>query len=254
VKVGCSVLVAALLYCGSGYASSNSDTSVPPTHEMEIARLMFKHNLYHTWGPGRPWWAIDWPEAEAHFTDGVQRYSTIDIAPDSRHIQLSDPAVFDFPWLFAQQAGRWHLNSLERAALREYLLRGGFLVVDDVHGPDQWDTVASVLKSALPEMDIVDIPPGDEILHVLYELEQRTQLPGRRHLRQRGDAIVVEMPFSPPRWRAMYDNEQRLMVVINYNMDMGDAWEHADDPVYPLPMTSLSYRFGINYLIYALTH
>lgn len=233
---------------------NNTDTSIPPISEFEMARLIFDHNRQSTWGPGRPWWAIDWPDAEQHFTDGVTRYTRVNIAPDSRHIRLTDAAIFDYPWLFVQQVGRWYLGRLEQLQLREYLLRGGFMVVDDFHGPDQWDTFSEVMSQVLPEYKIVDIPAGDELLHVLYELEQRTQIPGRRHLYQGTDGVMVQMPHTPARWRGIYDQHGRLMVAINFNMDMGDAWEHADDPVYPVPMTSLAYRFGINYLIYAMTH
>ena len=234
--------------------TNNTDTSTPPLTELEIARLIFDHNRYSNWGPGRPWWAIDWPDAEEHFTDGVRRYTNIDVAPDSRHIRLTDEALYDFPWLFVQQPGRWHLDTQEQKHLREYLLRGGFMMVDDFHGPQQWDVFNQVITQILPEYQIVDIPSGDELLHVLYELEQRTQIPGRRHLYSNGSGVDVHMPHSPPQWRGIYDEHQRLMVAINFNMDIGDAWEHADDPVYPLAMTSLAYRFGINYLIYAMTH
>lgn len=236
-----------------GFAD-NANTSRLPDHELEIARLIYNTNARSGWGPGRPWWAIDWPDAEEHFTAGVQRYTAIDIAPDSRHIKLTDKALFDFPWLFVQQVGRWALDRNEKQHLREYLLRGGFMVVDDFHGPMQWQTFASVLAEVLPEYQVIDIPVGDELLHVLFDLEQRTQIPGRRHLYSNGQNIVVQMPHGPPRWRGVYDDDGRLMVAINFNMDVGDAWEHADDPVYPLSMTTLAYQFGINYLIYAMTH
>ena len=232
----------------------NTDTSRLPVTELEIARLIFDHNMFSTWGPGRPWWAIDWPDAEQHFTDGVRRYTNINIAPDSRHIRLTDNALYDFPWLLVQQPGRWNLNVQEQEHLREYLLRGGFMMVDDFHGPQQWNVFNRIMEQVLPEYNVVDIPDSDELLHVLYELGQRTQIPGRRHLFSNGSDILVQMPHSPPRWRGIYDEHDRLMVAINFNMDIGDAWEHADDPVYPLPMTSLAYRFGINYLIYAMTH
>jgi len=235
-------------------ATVNSDTSRPPTNELEIARLIFDTSITSGWAPGRPWWSIDWPDAEEHFVDGVQRYTAIDIATDSRHIRLTDDAIFDYPWLFVQQVGRWHLDNAEIRQMREYLLRGGFMVVDDFHGPSQWQVFQRVFDNALPEFEIVDIPVGDELLHVLYELEQRTQIPGRRHLFYSNNGTVVDMPHSPPRWRGIYDDDNRLMVAINFNMDMGDSWEHADDPVYPVSMTSLGYRFGINYIIYAMTH
>lgn len=248
------ILISMNFFAAQALAANNSNTTTPPTNELEIARLIFDNNMLSNWGPGRPWWAIDWPEAEHHFTNSVQRYTSIDIAADSRHISPDDQALFDYPWLFAQQVGRWHLTSAGKKQLREYLLRGGFLVVDDFHGPAQWDIFYRVITDILPEFKIVDIPAGDEVLHVLYELEQRTQIPGRRHLYSDGSSIQVNMPHSPPRWRGVYDAQDRLMVAINFNMDMGDAWEHADDPVYPMPMTSLAYRFGINYLLYAMTH
>ena len=247
-------LLALVLCTHTAAETNNTDTSTPPLNELEIARLIFDHNRYSNWGPGRPWWSIDWPDAEEHFTDGVRRYTNINVAPDSRHIRLTDEALFDFPWLFVQQPGRWHLDTQEQKHLREYLLRGGFMMVDDFHGPQQWDIFNEVITRILPEYEIVDIPSGDELLHVLYELEQRTQIPGRRHLYSNGSGVDVHMPHSPPQWRGIYDEHQRLMVAINFNMDIGDAWEHADDPVYPLAMTSLAYRFGINYLIYAMTH
>jgi hypothetical protein len=111
------------------------------------------------------------------------------------------------------------------------------------------------ISRVFPDRAIVDLPEADPLLHVLYDLDQRTQIPGRRHLyRGAGGHIMVEPEGSPPRWRGIYDDEGRLMVAINFNMDMGDAWEHADDPVYPEPMTALAYRFGINYIVYAMTH
>ncbi len=245
-------------YSGSALSRSterNHSTETGPTNsEFKIARLIYDHNSHSTWGPGRPWWSIDWPEAEQHFTDGVQRYTNINIATDSHHIRLTDNALFDLPFLFVQQPGRWHLSNAEQQQLRKYLLRGGFMVVDDFHGPQQWNTFHEVMRQVLPEHPIIDIPPGDELLHVLYELEQRTQIPGRRHLYSDGNSVLVQMPHSPPAWRGIYDEHNRLMVAINFNMDVGDAWEHADDPVYPMAMTSLAYRFGINYLIYSLTH
>lgn len=225
----------------------------PPEAEFHMARMIYSS------GGGfrafRPWWAIDYPEAEYHFRQGVRRLTRIDMADDSRHIALTDDALFDYPWLFAQQVGRWSISDAEAAHLREYLLRGGFLVADDFHGPWQWDVFAEAMGRVFPDRPIVDIPDGHEILHVLYDLDERTQIPGRRMIREVGGGRVEIYPEgSPPTWRGIYDEEGRLMVVVNYNMDMGDAWEHADDPVYPEPMTALAYRFGINYVIYAMTH
>ncbi len=82
---------------------------------------------------------------------------------------------------------------------------------------------------------------------ILFDLDERTQIPGERHL-------GYQRMEGPPHWRGIYDDDGRLMVAINHNIDMGDAWEHADDPHYPAAMTSTAYRFGVNYVIYAMTH
>ena len=189
-----------------------------------------------------------------HFTAGVARYTNIDVARDSRHIRLTDDALFDYPWLFVQQVGRWSLSAQERAHLREYLERGGFMVVDDFHGPAQWEVFMEVIEEVIGNRTIVELDPNDQLMNVLYTLDQTTQIPGRRHLRGGSDGTVVRMPYSPSYFRGIYDDQGRLSVVINFNTDMGDAWEHADDPVYPVPMTALAYRFGINYIVYAMTH
>ncbi len=233
----------------------NQPAPYGPASELHLARMVFSHGAHSNWGPGRPWWRIDWPSAEQFFVRGVKRYTRIDIAEDSVHVMLEDDALFDYPWLFAQQVGRWELNDNEVLRLREYLERGGFLVVDDFHGPVQWQIFEHAMQRVLPNRNWVELEETDELMQVLYELDQRTQIPGRRHLQpSSGNTISVNMPHTPPRWRGIHDDQDRLMVAINFNMDMGDAWEHSDDPVYPVPMTSLAYRFGINYLVYAMTH
>ena len=99
----------------------------------------------------RPWWAIDYPEAEFHLTRGLERLTALDVAGDSRHLQLTDDDIFDYPWLFAQQAGRWHLDGAEVLRLREYVMRGGFLVVDDFHGAGDWQVMSDALRRAFPD-------------------------------------------------------------------------------------------------------
>ena len=225
-----------------------------PQAEFHIARLM-PGGGEASRGGYRRWYAIDWPEAEDHLSQGLQRLTRLEVADDSVHVQTIDDRIFNHPWLFAQQVGRWTLSQQEADRLREYLMRGGFLVVDDFHGEWEWGYFLETIRRALPEYPIVDIPDDDPLLHVLYDLDRNTQIPGARHLyRGAGGQIMAQLPGGPPRWRGIYDKHGRLIVAINYNMDMGDAWEHADDPWYPNPMTALAYRFAINYIIYAMTH
>jgi len=203
---------------------------------------------------GRGWWRQDWPAAEIHFSEGVRRLTALDVG-EERHVPLTDDRIFDYPWAYATQVGYWQLGDDEVARLREYLLRGGFLVVDDFYGAPQWAVFRETMYRLFPDFPIVEIAEGDELLHVLYDLDQRTQIPGLRHLRRApGGGIVIEPQDTGPHWRGIYDEEGRLLIAINFNMDVGDAWEHADMPEYPEPMTALAYRFGINYILYAMTH
>ena len=128
------------------------------------------------------------------------------------------------------------------------------MLVDDFHGEYEWAVFRETMQQVLPGREIIDIPEDDPMLHIFFDLDDLVQIPGQRHVRMRsGRAPIVRME-GEPHWRGIYDDKGRLMVAANFNMDMGDAWEHADDPFYPEPMTAQAYRLGVNYVIYALTH
>ena len=127
-------------------------------------------------------------------------------------------------------------------------------MVDDFHGPYDWAVFEAAMATVLPDRPIVEIPNDDPLMNVFFDLGDRIQIPGRRHLRGGFGGETFASMQGPPHWRGIYDDQNRLMVAISFNIDMGDAWEHADDPVYPADMTGLAYRLGVNYVIYAMTH
>jgi hypothetical protein len=232
-------------------ASGNDSGLGPkwPTAEFEFARLFYSERRGYGYGGGS--WRVDYPDAEYHFTEGVSRLTRVETGRDGVIVRLTDDTIFDYPFLYAVEVGYWDLTDHEAQRLREYLLRGGFLIVDDFHGSYQWVGFTESLKRVFPDRPVLDIPEGDEVLHVLYDLDQRIQIPGIRALSM---GMTYEDDGYEPHWRGVYDDDGRLMVAINFNMDLGDAWEHADDPWYPNPMTALAYRFAVNYVIYAMTH
>lgn len=248
-----ALLVAALMV---GVASSQiwergRDAVVAhPEAEFHMARMIYEtRGCAGSRGFCNPWWAVDYPEAELNFLPALKRMTNLSVADDSRHLPMTDDRIFDYPWLLVQQVGQggWRPSAREIETLREYLLRGGFLVVDDFHGQYEWSLFQSVMQQVLPGRPIVDISPDDKLMTLFYELDPSIRIPGERHLRG-------WRTQGPPLWRGIYDDHQRLIVAINFNSDMGDAWEHADDPYYPAPMTATAYRFGVNYVIYAMTH
>jgi hypothetical protein len=208
-------------------------------------------------GAGAGWWRMDWPDAEDHFTLGVRRLTRI-VAGEPRHFRLTDDQLWDYPWLYATQVGWWDLSDAEVKRLRDYLLRGGFLVVDDFYGPEQWDAFRHTMERTFPEQPIVDVAESDSLRNVLYTIGDKdlTFIPGSRHLRRSpGREFLIEQPEGTvPAWRGIYDSRGRMIVLIQYNMDVADAWEFADWPEYPEHKTTLAYRYGINAIVYSMTH
>ena len=245
-------VLAVLLVTGffaAGWSQSVESGAYQP-HEAEFyfVRLAYSPNGRHRFGQS---WRQDWPEAEHHFMQGVRRLTRIDASQEGRYFSAMDDELFDYPWLYAVEVGQWYLDDAEAARLREYLLRGGFLMVDDFWGTYQWAVFTDSMQRVFPDRPILEIEESHEILHILYDLDQRIQIPGRSYIRS---GVTWQEDGRIPYWRGIFDDNGRLMVAINFNMDMGDAWEHADDPWYPEPMTALAYRFAVNYVIYAMTH
>jgi hypothetical protein len=251
-----------------GIPQSNDEDEPPiPARAAEFHFMRMEYTdlpEYHRrWGHGSNnglspgWWSVDAPAADNHFTRGIQRLTRIDTG-DPRHLRLTDKHLFDYPWIYATQAGWWDLSDAEVSRLREYLLRGGFLVVDDFWGATQWDVFRHTMDRVLPNHPILDIDRSDSVMHVLYDIGPKdlTFIPGSRHLRRMADGSVsvVQPEGTAPAWRAIYDDRQRMVVAINFDTDVGDAWEFADVPIYPEAMTELAYRFGINYIVYSMTH
>ncbi len=220
--------------------------------EFRFVRMEYKDLADTRRGFGRGWWRQDWPEAEIHFNQGIRRLTRIHTG-EGHHLPLTDDRIFDFPWLYATQVGYWDLSAVETERLRQYLERGGFLVVDDFYGPNEFEAFRQSMEKAMPGQPILDLDDSDPIWHVLYDINERFFIAGLRHLGI-GRGFAMRRPLDPPRWQGIRDAKGRVAVAVNFNMDVGDAWEHADLAEYPEAMTGLSYRLGINYIVYAMTH
>lgn len=221
--------------------------SVGQAHEFSFARLVYEGTEWDDW----PRWQADWPEAEQHFSQGLARLTAVDVAPDGVLVRMNSEEVFDYPWLYAVEVGSLSLSGQEIRQLRQYLLRGGFLMVDDFHGQYEWQHFEQVMSQVFPERRIQNLADTSEPFHVLYDMSEREQIPGIRALMNNR---TWEKGGRNPRWRGIVDDAGRVMVAINFNQDLGDAWEHADDARYPALLTTQAYRLGINYVIYAMTH
>ena len=233
------------------------DANVP--HEWTRARL--KYTQYGGGGFGRRGfgggnrWTMDYPRSDRHLLPGIARLTRIDARSVEQVVELDNSDdIYNWPTLYGVEVGYWSLNDEEARQLREYLNRGGFLMVDDFHGNTEWEIFEEGIKKVFPDRDIVDLPDAHPIFHTLYDLDHRIQVPGEAALSNGVTYGQGNNGGRDPHWRGIYDNKGRVVVAICHNMDLGDAWEHADDAWYPAEMTGLAYRIAINYFVYDFTH
>ena len=203
-------------------------------------------------GFGGGTWAIDFPDADMNFLRGVSRLTNIRVMSDPIVLRLDDDDIFDYPFLYmleVGQSGGVSFNSDEIENLREYLLRGGFLLVDDFWGTRQWDNFYAAFVQVFPDREIVELPSDHEIFHCYYDIDGPQMIPA---LGRTDDYGEQDIDFATN--HAILDDEGRIMVLINWNSDMGDGWEHTYHPRYPTRYANSAYQLGVNYLMYSLTH
>lgn len=218
--------------------------------EFAFTRIIFRSGYSSLPGPGNTAWR-DWPDSDMHFINGVKRLTAVSIEDTSRAIRLTAEQLFDRPWIYALEVGTWLLSEEETDNLREYLLRGGFLVVDDFHGSVQWSGFMRSMRLVFPDRQIVDVAGHDAIMKLHFDVDQVKPIPGIMALRY---GVTWEHDGYTPTRRGIYDDDGRLMVIINFNVDLGDAWELADEAWYPEEYTARAYQFGINFVLYSMTH
>jgi Domain of unknown function (DUF4159) len=198
------------------------------------------------------YWTMDYPRSDRHFSEAVRRLTRIHARSVEQPVNLDEGDQFDWPWLYAVEVGHWNLTDAHVKAFREYFDRGGFFMCDDFHGDEEWAVFLHSMKRVFPDREIVDIPKDDPIFHTIYDLDEKYQVPGEgAWVRRR---MTSEYGGVTPMWRGIYDSKGRIVVAICHNMDLGDSWEHADNPEYPQHFSALGIRIGVDYLVYAMSH
>jgi hypothetical protein len=204
-----------------------------------------------TQGGRGAFWTMDYPRSDRHFVQALRRLTRIHTRSVEEPINLDDGDQYDWPWLYGVEVGHWNLSDAQAKSMREFLLRGGFFMCDDFHGTEEWQVFLASMKRVFPDREIKDLDNDDPIFHVIYDLSDRYQVPGEQFVRSRR---TFEYDGFKPYWRGIYDDRGRLMVAICHDMDLGDSWEHADNPEYPQQFSALGIRIGVNYVTYAMSH
>jgi hypothetical protein len=224
--------------------------NVPYDGRLTFVRLRYTPD-WAGWGGGGGFfggvnyqWDHDYPRAERHFTKILTELTTIWVTLDASNIlAVDDPELLRYPVAYLSEPGHWTQTDDEAAALRAYLLKGGFVIYDDFSG-SQWFNFEEQLRRVLPEHRLVRLDASHPIFHAFYEIESL-------------DGFVHPLRFIPSSFYGVFeDNDptKRLMLIANYDNDIGDAWEFSDTGFIPIDITNEAYKLGINYIVYAMTH
>jgi Domain of unknown function (DUF4159) len=215
--------------------------------EFTFARL--RYNSYY-----RRSWTTDYPKADEQFIYGLRSWvrSGLKISDEPTSVSMNEDEIFQLPFIYVVEPGYMELSGEDAANLREYLLRGGFMMLDDFWGTDEWENVREQLRKVFPEYQIRELSLDHPVFHCYFDIEEVLQVPqvsnyiyyGRTH----------EQDGYVPYYMGISDENDRLMVFIARNADNGDAWEWIDDPRYPLKYGLGAYRLGMNVIVYAMTH
>ncbi len=197
-------------------------------------------------------WSVDFPKADRQFLIGLRRLTNLDAYELENPVRLTDPDLGKYPFLYTVEVGYMALTEGEVEGLRRYLQAGGFLVVDDFWGSMEWENFQAQIQRVLPGYPIVDIPLTHPLFNCFYDVKEIVQVPNVGQGMQGGPTWESDGYY--PQVKGIFDEQGRLMVVVNWNTDLGDAWEWAENPYYPLRFSTYAYQMGVNFIIYAMSH
>ncbi|GMV05761.1 MAG: hypothetical protein AMXMBFR53_20380 [Gemmatimonadota bacterium] len=196
-------------------------------------------------GGGRePMWAHDYPRGERNFAKIIRETTYVQALVDASNIlTFDDPRLFQYPIAYIVEVGAWQPTEPEVEGLRAYLLKGGFLIVDDFRDQRNLDNFAFHMGRVLPGVQLIQLDGTHEIFDAFFRVDPHQVVP----------------PYGPqtPVWYGVFednDREKRLLAIVNYDNDLSEYWEYSDYGYYSIDLSNEAYKLGVNYWIYALTH
>jgi hypothetical protein len=224
-----------------------------------FARLKFDADSGYGLGNGRRW-DDDTPEADLTLTYRLYQTTCVKIRPGLNFIDITPKDIESFPFVYSASGGRLTLNDDEVTTMRRYLLNGGFLMVDDFWGDDQWHHFYEQIKKVFPDREPVELTLDDRIFHAVFDFKKLPQIPSVGAFFNYGVSYdpgpsYVEKGHDP-HFYGIYDDKQRMMVLVCLNNHFGDGWEHEseDESYFDKFSEPMGYPMFINILFYASTH
>ena len=261
----CSLAIAVQRGRGGGYRSADNRNGVPVWESNQH----FPHDVftfvrvrYSDFGGGYGRyrggdWSTDYPDADLNFSLRLQQLTSIKVNPYPIILDLTDPQLFDYPFLYMIEPGGIALTLPEAEALRKYCNNGGFMMVDDFWGDEEWQDFELAMNQVFPNRKWEEVPLEHEIFQIVYPLKEKPQVPSI-HSWQRGSTHEWGHGGNTEtaHYRAIFDDDRRIMVFICHNTDLGDGWEREGENHEYFEEFSVkkSYPLGINIVTYAMTH
>ncbi len=221
----------------------------PAWHEFYFTRAAYSSG--GGWGRRSNSWATDYPKSDRQFLTVLKRLTNLDAFDYENAVLLTDPGIRRYPFLYALEVGYMDLTPREIEGLRDYLTAGGTLIIDDFWGSREWAVFEWNMNRVFPGRPIVELDLDHPVFSTFYDIDEILQVPA--YGRFWGGA-TWERDGYVPHVRGIENDEGRLMVIINWNTDLGDAWEWAEQPDYPLQYSTFAFQMGVNMIIYAMSH
>ena len=236
-----------------------------PTPETFDGSFHFCRVMYGSAGGrrGRSGWSTDYPGADVNLSIRLSELTktrvSLDESGQPNHVvvQLTDDALFQCPFVLMSEVGSLWFSEAEAGQLRKYLLKGGFLWVDDFWGTPAWESWVREVSKVLPpaQYPILDVPRDHAMLHTLFEITRFPQIPSIQFWRGDGGTSERGADSAELHVRAITDERGRVMVLMTHNTDIADSWEReGEDPDYFYRFSPEGYAVAINVLLYAMTH
>ena len=261
IVVGVSLAIVGTSAAQFGRGGARFRLATPESYDgrFHYCRAVYRANPYGDGGG----WTTDYPLADIDLSIRLSELTKTSVSfdesgyPQHLIVRLTDDELYRCPIIIMQEVGRILLDDTDAARLRDYLLKGGFLWVDDFWGSYAWDVWVSQIRKVFPpaEYPIVDVPIDHAMFRTLFQVEKLPQIPSIGFWLGTGRTSERGADSAEPHARAIFDKKGRLMVFITHNTDFGDSWEReGEDPRYFYRFSVDGYAVAVDILLYAMTH
>lgn len=236
------------------------------TKPMWPANEEFKHDVftfarvqYTSYGQqwGQPQWSVDYPDSDLNLSYRLKELTSLEVNPLPVIVRLDEPDILNYPFVYLIEPGLMRLTAQEIEGFRNYIERGGFVMMDDFWGEQEFRVLEYEMRRVFPDREIVDVPLDHEIFNLVYQIKEKPQIPSIGHYQM---GHTSDRPYEPEaqhaNYRAIMDDAGRIVVMICHNTDLGDGWEREGESTdyFNRYSEKFAYPLGINIVMYAMTH